>query len=137
MLRIRFSRTGKKGQPSYRIVVAEHRAPVKGLCIENLGYYLPARKPKIVSLKKERITYWISKGAIPTDTAASLFKKEGFLNMEKYLEPRNKQRKKKSEEAQKTSVAPAPKTPAPAPVAAKAAPAAAPAVPAAPAPPTT
>lgn len=106
MLRIRFSRTGKKGQPSFRIVVAEHRTPVKGRCIENLGHYLPARKPKIVSLKKERITYWISKGAIPTDTAASLFKKEGMTNMEKYLEPRNKQRKPKGEEAKAAPASP-------------------------------
>lgn len=118
MLRIRFSRTGKKGQPSYRIVVAEHRAPVKGRCIENLGYYLPARKPKIVFLKKERIAYWISKGAIPTSTAASLFKKEEMTNMEKYLEPRNKQRKPKGEKAKAAPVSP--------PAAATTAPAAAP-----------
>lgn len=115
MLRIRFSRTGKRGQPSYRIVVAEHRTPVKGRCIENLGNYMPARQPKIVSIKKDRITYWISKGAIPSDTAASLFKKEGMEGMEKYLEPRNKQRKKKGEEVPAT-VAPAAKA-APAPAA--------------------
>lgn len=122
MLRIRFSRTGKRGQPSYRIVVAEHRTPVKGRCIENLGNYMPARQPKIVSIKKDRITYWISKGAIPSDTAASLFKKEGMEGMEKYLEPRNKQRKKKGEEtpvppsgtpATKSAPAPAPAAPVP------------------------
>lgn len=120
MLRIRFSRTGKRGQPSYRIVVAEHRTPVKGRCIENLGYCLPARKPKIVSLKKERIEYWISKGAIPTDTAASLFKKEGMVNMEKYLEPRNKQRRPKGEETKGDSAS----APAAPPTASAAAPAA-------------
>lgn len=100
MLRIRFSRTGKCGQPSYRIVVAEHRNPVKGRYLENLGHYMPARKPKIVSLNQERIQYWIGKGAIPTDTAATLFKKEGMLNMEKYLEPRTKKRLKKGAEAE-------------------------------------
>lgn len=115
MLRIRFSRTGKRGQPSYRIVVAEHRTPVKGRCIENLGNYMPARQPKIVSINKDRITYWISKGAIPSDTAASLFKKEGMEGMEKYLEPRNKQRKKKGEEGKEAPIAKA--APAPAPVA--------------------
>lgn len=115
MLRIRFSRTGKRGQPSYRIVVAENRTPVKGRCIENVGNYMPARIPKIVSIKKDRIIYWISKGAIPSDTAASLFKKEGMEGMDKYLEPRNKQKKKKGEEVPATpavKAAPA-ATPAP------------------------
>ena len=97
MLRIRFSRTGKVGQPSFRVVVAEKSAPVKGRYIELLGNFLPARDPKVVSLNKERITYWISKGAIPTDTAASLFKKEGMVNMDKYLEPRTKNKKPKGE----------------------------------------
>lgn len=99
MLRIRFSRTGKTGQPSFRIVVAEHSSPVKNGCVELLGNYLPARNPKEVTLKKDRILYWISKGAIPTDTAATLFKKEGMEGMDKYMEPRNKKRKKKGEEA--------------------------------------
>lgn len=106
MLRIRFSRTGKVGQPSYRIVVAEHRAPVKGRYIEMLGHYLPARNPKEAVLNKDRVTHWISKGALPTDSVAALLKKEGFSNMEKYLEPRNKSRKPKGEEA-KTETKPA------------------------------
>lgn len=101
MLRIRFSRTGKVGQPSYRIVVAEHRAPVKGRYIEMIGNYLPARKPKVVTLDKERILYWISKGAVPTDSTAALFKKEGMQNMDRYLSPRTMKRKKKGEEAPK------------------------------------
>ena len=85
MLRIRFSRTGKKSQPSYSVVLAERRRAVKGRFIEKLGYYMPARKPKVASLNKDRIIYWISKGAIPTYTAASLFKKEGFENMDRFL----------------------------------------------------
>lgn len=97
MLRIRFSRTGKAGQPSFRIVVAERQAPVKGRCIEMIGHYMPARKPKVVELKKERIEYWLSKGAIPTDAIASLLKKQGMIGMEKFLEPRDKKRKPKGE----------------------------------------
>ncbi|MEK7524206.1 MAG: 30S ribosomal protein S16 [Patescibacteria group bacterium] len=107
MLRIRFSRTGKVGQPSFRIVVAENRAPVKGRYLEMVGHYMSARKPKVMELKKERITYWISKGAIPTDTAAALFKKEGMPNMEKYLRPRNRARKVKGEEVAEATAAPA------------------------------
>lgn len=108
MLRIRFSRTGKKSQPSYSVVLAERRRAVKGRFIEKLGYYMPARKPKVTSLNKDRIIYWISKGAIPTDTAASLFKKEGFENMDRFLEPRNKKRVKKGEETSKPVAATAP-----------------------------
>lgn len=108
MLRIRFSRTGKTGQPSFRIVVAPNRAPVKGRYIEMLGHYMPARKPKITALKKERVIYWISKGALPTDSVASLLKKEGMENMDRYLEPRDKKRAKKGEEVKKEE----PKTPA-------------------------
>ncbi len=111
MLRIRFSRTGKVGQPSYRIVVAEHRAPVKGRYIEMLGHYMPARKPKVVVVNKDRVTHWVSKGAIPTDSVAALLKKEGYSTMDKYLEPRNKLRKKKGEEA-KTEAKPAVQAPA-------------------------
>lgn len=117
MLRIRFSRTGKAGQPSYRIVVAEHRAPVKGRYIEMLGNYLPARKPEAITVNKDRINYWISKGAIPTDSVAALLKKEGLPNVDRYLEPRNKQRKPKGK---KGEGAPAPaEAPKPAEAAAK------------------
>ncbi|MBI5413646.1 30S ribosomal protein S16 [Candidatus Peregrinibacteria bacterium] len=101
MLRIRFSRTGKVGQPSYRVVVAENRSPVKGRYLEMLGNYMPARKPKVVAIRQDRVTYWISKGAIPTDSVAALLKKEGMAEMDKYLEPRNKQRKPKGEEEAK------------------------------------
>lgn len=124
MLRIRFSRTGKAGQPSYRIVVAEHRSPVKGRYIEILGNYLPARKPKAVTVKKERITYWISKGAIPTDSVAALMKKEGMADMDKYLAPRDCKRKPKGEAKAEAA---APSAPASAKAETAAAPAATPA----------
>ncbi len=114
MLRIRFSRTGKVGQPSYRIVVAQHSAPVKGRFIEMLGHYLPATKAKNTVFDKDRIMHWISKGAIPSDSVAALLKKQGLTNMDKYLEPRNRKRAKKGEQA---AIAPAtsqvPTSPAP------------------------
>lgn len=102
MLRIRFSRTGKVGQPSFRLVVAEHRAPVKGRYLEIVGNYLPARKPKEVVLDRERIAYWISKGALPTSSAASLLKREGLTGMDKYLTtPTRKRVSTKGAEAEK------------------------------------
>lgn len=98
MLRIRLTRTGKKGQPSFRVVVAEKSKAVKRKYLELLGHYLPAVTPKKVELNKERIEYWISKGAQPTDTVAALLKRNGFEGMEKFMEPRNKKKKKKGEQ---------------------------------------
>ncbi len=101
MLKIRFSRVGKKGQPSFRLIVAEHKAPIKGKHVEIVGTYHPSQKPKVAMLKKDRIEYWISKGACPTDTVASLLKKEGYANMDRYMEPRNKKKVSKSAEEKK------------------------------------
>ncbi|MCA9373870.1 30S ribosomal protein S16 [Candidatus Peregrinibacteria bacterium] len=122
MLRIRLTRTGKKGQPSYRVVVAEKSKAVKRKYLELLGHYLPAVQPKKVELNKERIEYWISKGAQPTDTAAALFKSQGMDGMEKFMEPRNKKKKKKGEQPEEEAAPAA----APAPAASADAPAAAP-----------
>lgn len=112
MLRIRFSRAGKTGQPSFRIVVAPHTSPVKGRYIEMLGHYLPARKPKVITINKERVIYWISKGALPSDSVAALLKKEGMENMDRYLEPRNKKRSKKGEEKEEAKAPQAAAVPA-------------------------
>lgn len=105
MLRIRFSRTGKVGQPSFRIVVAEHRAPVKGRYIEMLGHYMPARKQKALTVDKEKVLSWIKKGAIPTESVASLLKKEGMTEMESYIVQHKRKRTKKGEQAEKPPVA--------------------------------
>lgn len=106
MLIIRLSRTGKTRQPSFRIVVIEKKAPPRKNFIELLGHYRPANQPKVFEAKKERIEYWISKGAKPSDTAAVLFK--NYLKMEgmeKYLEPRNKKRLMKKEGGGKSAEA--------------------------------
>jgi len=95
LLKIRLSRTGKKSQPSFRLVLAEHTNAVKGKYKELLGHYVPSVDPKIFEFKKERIEYWISKGAQPSDTVASLLKRAGMPKMEKFIAPRNKKRKKK------------------------------------------
>lgn len=120
MLKIRLSRTGKTRQPSYRLVVAPKSAGVKRKFVEILGHYLPAREPEILEFKKERIEYWISKGAQPSDRVAVLLKNKGLANMDKFILPGNRKRKKKGEEEKApsapkaaTAVAPAPKAEAP------------------------
>lgn len=95
MLKIRLTRTGKTRQESFRIVVAEHTNAVKGKFVEMLGTYVPATQPKKLEIKKDRIEYWISKGAQPSDTVAVILKKNGFANMDKYIAARNLARKNK------------------------------------------
>ena len=77
-VKIRLARHGKKKRPFYRIVVADGESPRDGRFIEAVGTYNPLPNPAAVSLKEERVKYWMDQGAIPTDTVRSLLKKEGF-----------------------------------------------------------
>ncbi len=79
MLRIRLKRTGRRGQPHYRIVVIESSKPRDGKTIEEIGYYNPRLKPSVFDFKKDRVEYWLSKGAQPSDTVAQYLVKEGIL----------------------------------------------------------
>ncbi len=65
---------GAKGKPFYRVVVKEKRSKRDGKYLENVGTYNPMTDPSTVDLKHERIQYWISVGAQPTETVASLIK---------------------------------------------------------------
>ncbi|HHB91334.1 MAG TPA: 30S ribosomal protein S16 [Anaerolineae bacterium] len=75
MVRIRLRRTGAKKQASYRIVVADSRAPRDGKFIEVLGWYNPRTDPPTFEINKERAEYWLSRGAQPSDAVARLLKK--------------------------------------------------------------
>jgi small subunit ribosomal protein S16 len=74
-IRIRLRRMGRKKQPHYRVVVADSDSPRDGRFVESLGYYRPLSNPARLVLDMERVEYWESKGAQPTDTVASLLKK--------------------------------------------------------------
>ena len=78
-VKIRLARHGAKKKPFYRIVIADSESPRDGRFLENVGTYNPLVDPVEVSLKQERVKYWIDQGAIPTDTVKSLMKKEGFF----------------------------------------------------------
>ena len=78
-VRIRLARHGAKKKPFYRIVVANGESPRDGRYLENVGTYDPLFDPAKVTLKKERVRYWIEQGAKPTDTVRNLLKKEGFF----------------------------------------------------------
>ncbi|MEK7673104.1 MAG: 30S ribosomal protein S16 [Patescibacteria group bacterium] len=100
MLKLRLSRTGKKAQPSFRILVQEHTSAVKGKYLEAIGYYKSATKPKEFKVDMERVKHWLSVGAQPSDTLAVLLKREGLEGMDKFIAPRTKKSpKKKAEKA--------------------------------------
>lgn len=68
-------RIGAKNSPVFRIVVADGRSPRDGKFIEEIGTYNPRQKDNNVKLNLDRIKYWVSKGAQPSDTVASFIKK--------------------------------------------------------------
>lgn len=77
MLVIRLSRVGKKNHPQYKLVVAEKTSPVKGRFVEQLGSYDPHLKNVVI--KKERVEYWLSKGAACSDTAYNILIAQGII----------------------------------------------------------
>ena len=79
-VKIRLARHGAKKKPFYRIVVADSESPRDGKFLENVGTYNSLQDPAQVTLKAERIRYWIDKGAKPSDTVRNLLKREGFFN---------------------------------------------------------
>ena len=74
-VKIRMKRIGAKNTPAFRIVVADSRSPRDSKCIEELGTYLPQKKGDKYTLDLERATYWLSKGAQPSETVASFIRK--------------------------------------------------------------
>ena len=82
MVRIRLRRTGSKKQASYRIVVADSRAPRDGKFIEILGWYNPRTDPPSFQINRERAEYWLSRGAQPSEAVARLLKKAEATEVE-------------------------------------------------------
>jgi small subunit ribosomal protein S16 len=78
LVKIRLRRTGKKKQPSYRIVVADSRMPRDGRYIESLGFYDPMTEPSTIRIDPERALYWLQQGAQPTRQVQNLMKIEGI-----------------------------------------------------------
>jgi small subunit ribosomal protein S16 len=72
MLAIRMRRVGSKKRPYFRVVVAESSAAREGSFVEVLGHYNPRTRPAKVEIDRERVQYWIAKGARPSDTVRTL-----------------------------------------------------------------
>ncbi|HYM07544.1 MAG TPA: 30S ribosomal protein S16 [Terriglobales bacterium] len=69
---IRLSRTGARKQPQYRVVVIEKERARNGRPVEVVGTYNPRTSPASIELKRERIDYWVSKGAKMSDRVSKI-----------------------------------------------------------------
>lgn len=72
MVKLRLKRIGAKKRPFYRIVAADSRAPRDGKFLETVGTYDPRQQPSEVTLKEDRIRYWLDNGAQPTETVRGI-----------------------------------------------------------------
>ncbi len=102
-VKLRLKRFGRLNHPTYRVCATEAHFPRDGRVIETLGYYLPKakRKEEQFSLNSERIGYWLSIGAIPSETVTSLIKSSGIE-----MPVRKKRKRRKSKVAAKPFVPP-------------------------------
>ncbi len=75
-VKIRLTRKGTKKKPFYRIVAADIEAPRDGKFLEALGTYDPMQDPAVITLKQDRVDYWLGEGAKPTTTVQSILKKQ-------------------------------------------------------------
>jgi len=80
MVRIRLRRVGLKGQPSYRIVIANQESPRDGRFIEIVGFYNPRTQPATMDIDEAKVFNWMNKGAQPTESVAQIFKTTGTLD---------------------------------------------------------
>lgn len=78
---IRLMRFGKRGNPTYRIVVLDKRKKRDGAYIEKIGTYQPMTEPGKLELMKERFEYWTSRGAQLSEGMTKLLKSKKNVNM--------------------------------------------------------
>jgi small subunit ribosomal protein S16 len=91
-VKIRLMRMGTKKKPHFRIVASDTRFARDGRFLEKIGYYDPSKEPELFSINKERVFYWLSKGAQVTDRIRALLKREK-INIKEYREAIKKAKK--------------------------------------------
>ena len=96
MLRLRLQRRGKRGFATYRVVVAEQTAPVKGRFVADVGWYNPHTDE--FEVKAEEVTKWLSNGAQPSATVHNLLVTHGILKADKVTSWRPKKKPAKDDE---------------------------------------
>lgn len=85
-VKLRLMRMGRRNRPFFRINAVDSRTPRDGKIIEKLGHYDPIEKDvtKQIILKRDRIEYWLSQGAVPSDTVSEILLRNGIQH--KYAE---------------------------------------------------
>jgi len=78
-VRIRLARMGAKKKPFYRLVAADSEAPRDGRFLEILGSYDPMKDPGLIKIQEEKVQSWLKKGAMVTESARAILKKQGLL----------------------------------------------------------
>ena len=76
-VKIKLKRMGKIRNPQYRIIVADSRTKRDGRAIEEIGLYHPKEEPSLITVDSDRVQYWLSVGAQPTDPVRAILKITG------------------------------------------------------------
>ena len=79
MVKIRLRRVGAKNRPSYRVVVADSRAPRDGAFIERIGFYDPLTEPETLTIDEDKALKWLRNGAQPTEPVARMLDRVGIM----------------------------------------------------------
>jgi len=105
MVRIRMQRLGRRNRAFFRIAAAEKRTRRNGPVVETLGFYDPIEKDaaKALRLNEERLKYWLSKGAQPSDTVRDMLARRGLIETADWEKERAWQRKHVTEKAAKAA----------------------------------
>jgi small subunit ribosomal protein S16 len=90
LLKIRLSRVGKKKQPTYRVVIADARAPRDGKYVEIVGTYNPRTEPDTFVIDEDKVRGWLSKGAQPTLRMHKLLARQGLMAAPTFPPPKPK-----------------------------------------------
>lgn len=77
-VKIRLTRMGTKKKPFYRFVAADSKAPRDGKFLDILGSYDPMKDPAEVKVHTEKVNYWLGKGALVSESARAILKKQGL-----------------------------------------------------------
>jgi small subunit ribosomal protein S16 len=78
--KIRLKKVGRKGQPSYRVVVLDGRKPRDAKVVEDLGYYDPKTNPSTYEINNEVALKWLLNGAKPTGSARDILSRAGVMS---------------------------------------------------------
>jgi small subunit ribosomal protein S16 len=81
-VKIRLTRMGAKKKPFYRLVAADSEAPRDGKFLEILGFYDPMKDPADIRIHEDKVKYWLGKGALVSESAKSILKKQGLLKLQ-------------------------------------------------------